>query len=216
MRYRHRQHAGQVLAEALQGLHLASPAVLGLPRGGVPVAAEVAVALSAPLDVLVVRKLGLPEQPELGLGAIAEGGITVLNDDLVKRTGVAAEVLARVHEREEGELARRAQTYRGRRERVSVAGRTAVVVDDGLATGYTARAAVRAARELGAAGVILAVPVGAPETVADLAEVADGVVCPLQPRRLWAVGQWYDDFQQTPDAEVVELLEAARRRVADG
>jgi putative phosphoribosyl transferase len=180
--------------------------VLGLPRGGVPVAAEVAAALGAPLDVVLVRKLGLPGRPELAMGAVGEGGVVIVNDDVVARGGVDAESFAAVRERERVELEQRARRFRGDRPPVPLAGRTAVVVDDGLATGATARAACAVVRAHGAGRVVLAVPVASPRAAADLAEDVDVLVVLESPRGFAAVGQAYDDFRATADDEVVELL----------
>ncbi len=168
----------------------------------------IAEALDCPLDIVVVRKLGAPGQPELGLGAIAEHGSRVVNDELVRYLRISADALDRVEEREREELRRRVQRYRRNRPEVDVTGRTAIVVDDGLATGYTARAAVAAARARGAARVILAVPVGAPDVVDDLGMLADRVVALSAPPNLRAVGFWYRDFAQTTDDEVLTLLDA--------
>ena len=207
--FRDRSHAGVLLGERVRSLGLADPVVLGLPRGGVVVAAEVARALGAPLDVLVVRKLGAPGNPELGIGAIAEGGVAVLNEGLIARLRVSPAELAAVTEREQRELVRRTDAYRRGRPPLPLAGRPAVVVDDGLATGYTARAAVAAARARGAAAVVLAVPVAAPETAAEFASLVDRVVCVEVPVLLFAVGAAYADFSQTGDDEVEALLAAA-------
>jgi len=204
--FRDRRQAGAVLGEQVRALGLARPVVLGLPRGGVVVAAEVARALGAPLDVLVVRKLGAPGNPELGIGAIAEGGIAVHNEDLIARLGVSRGALEAVSRREEAELERRTLAYRRGRRPLPLEGRAVVVVDDGLATGYTARAAVAAAWARGAAGVVLAVPVAAPETVAEFEALVDRVVCVEMPGFLFAVGASYEDFSQTGDAEVERLL----------
>jgi putative phosphoribosyl transferase len=207
--FRDRRHAGRLLGEQVRALGLAHPVVLGLPRGGVVVAAEVARALQAPLDVLVVRKLGAPGNPELGVGAIAEGGVTVHNEGLIARLGITPAELEAVTAREAAELERRTAAYRRGRPPLPLEGATAVVVDDGLATGYTARAAVAAARARGAAGVVLAVPVAAPETAADFAHLVDRVVCVEMPQFLFAVGAAYADFSQTGDDEVESLLAAA-------
>lgn len=182
--------------------------VLALPRGGVPVAFEVARALEAPLDVIVVRKLGVPLQPELGMGAIGEGGARVLNAVVVRDAGVSSEQIAAIERTERAELARRVRRFRGARERLSVAGRTAIIVDDGIATGSTARAACRVARAQGASHVVLAVPVAPPESLESLRHDADEVVCVETPEYFFAIGQWYADFSQTPDDEVVALLES--------
>ncbi|HMA45760.1 MAG TPA: phosphoribosyltransferase family protein [Frankiaceae bacterium] len=202
-----RTDAGRRLAERLAHLRGEDVVVLGLPRGGVPVAAEVARALGTPLDVIVVRKLGVPFQRELGMGAIGEGGVRLLNDEVVRLAGVGEQDIARVEERERVELERRAQRFRAGRPLVPLAGRTVVVVDDGIATGSTARAACRVARARGAARVVLAVPVAPPSSVEDLRRDADEVVCLETPERFFAIGEWYADFSQTPDEEVVAALE---------
>ncbi|MBG0821121.1 phosphoribosyltransferase [Planomonospora sp. ID91781] len=205
-----RHDAGTRLAERLRG-HAggAGTVVVGLPRGGVPVASEVARVLDAPLDVIVVRKLGVPVQPELGFGAIGEGGVRVVNDDVVRAARLTGEEMARVEEAERAELERRARRFRGDRPPVALEGRTVIVVDDGIATGGTARAACRVARAHGASRVVLAVPVGAPEAIESLRGAADEVVCLLAPDDLFAIGAWYRDFEQTSDAQVVELLRRA-------
>ncbi len=206
--FRNRRDAGRQLAAVLAPLGDDEPVVVGLPRGGVPVAAEVAEALGARLDVIVVRKLGVPFQPELGMGAIGEGGVRVLNDDVVRIAGVSAREVAEVEDRERAELERRARRFRGDRAAVPLAGRTVIVVDDGIATGGTARAAVEVARAHGASRVVLAVPVAPPDVVTSMREVADDVVCLATPVAFSAVGQWYEDFTQTSDAEVERLLDA--------
>ena len=221
-RFTDRRDAGRHLATELADRRLdrtlADPVVLGLPRGGVPVAAEVAQALDAPLDVLVVRKLGLPRQPELAMGAIGERGARVLNDDVLVQGRISAEELAAVEGRERAELEARLRRFRGAAPPVDLAGRTAVIVDDGVATGATARVASLVARELGAASVVLAMPVGAPDSVADLAAMpeVDEVVCLWAPPGFMAVGMHYLDFRQTTDAEVQAILEDARRDRHDG
>jgi putative phosphoribosyl transferase len=206
MPFRDRREAGRRLAERLSGLRATSPLILGLPRGGVPVAYEVAKALGAPLDILVVRKLGVPFQPELGMGAVGEDGVRVLNADVLRQAGVTEAQLAQVEARERAEVEERAARLRGGRPAIPLRGRTAVIVDDGLATGGTARAAVRVARERGAARVILAVPVAPPETVAALRRDADDVVAVETPEPFFAIGGWYSDFSPTSDDEVIELL----------
>lgn len=183
--------------------------VLGLPRGGVPVAYEVARRLRTPLDVLLVRKLGVPFQPELAFGAIGEGGVRVINDAVVQQGHLSPDDMAAVEREQTAELARRAERYRHGRDPVPLAGRTALIVDDGLATGATARAACEVARAQGAQRVVLAVPIGARDTVAGLSDVADAVVCLYSPDVYYAVGQGYRDFTQTSDEEVVRLLDAA-------
>jgi putative phosphoribosyl transferase len=210
--FRDRREAGELLAERLERFATTDPIVLGLPRGGVPVAAEVARALRAPLDVLVVRKLGCPWQPELAVGAIGEGGIRIVEDRVVAEVGLDVEELERLAAREERELARRLRRFRGDRPPLDLRGRTVLVVDDGIATGATARAGLEVARRRGATTVVLAVPVAPPATVRELGKVADEVVCLHQPAAFWAVGQFYADFSQTPDAEVARLLAADAHR----
>lgn len=207
MAYRDRAAAGRVLAGHLG--HLAGEPgllVLGLPRGGVPVAHEVAQALGAPLDVLLARKLGVPHQPELAMGAIAAGGVRVLHQSVVDALAIPPDVIDAVAAREGAEVARREQSYRAGRAPLDIAGRTVVVVDDGLATGSTMRAAVAALRAQRAGRIVAAVPVGARETCQELAAEADEVVCPLTPAGFHAVGEWYDDFTQTTDDEIRALL----------
>ncbi len=182
--------------------------VLGLPRGGVPVALEVARALDAPLDVIVVRKLGVPIQPELAMGAIGEGGARVINDDIVRLAHVSSAEVAEVESRERIELDRRASRFRGYRPRRPLSGRTAIIVDDGIATGSTARAACQVARAQGATWIVLAVPVAPPDWADRLRTDADELVCVDTPRSFRAVGEFYADFSPTTDDEVVECLEA--------
>jgi putative phosphoribosyl transferase len=204
--FRDRRDAGRQLSSRVTGYRATEPVVVGLPRGGVPVAYEVARALDAPLDVIVVRKLGVPSRPELGMGAIGEGGVRVLNRRVIDATGVTDAELAAVEAREQIEVDRRARRYRGDRPMIPLAGRTVILVDDGLATGGTARAAVQAARAHGARRVVLAVPVAPPESVQALADEADEVVVLHTPRDLRSIGEWYADFGQTADAEVERLL----------
>jgi putative phosphoribosyl transferase len=209
-----RTDAGRSLAKALQSFHAAADTVvLGLPRGGVPVAFEVAELLALPLDVLVVRKLGLPSQPELAMGAIASGGALVLNDDVIRHLGDPEQAIAAVRRREQAELERRERSYRGDRPALDVRARTGILVDDGLATGATMEAAVRALQALGARRVVAAVPVASVEARNRIAAVADEVVCLATPMFFSAVGQWYQDFGQTSDEEVRELLDRARARL---
>lgn len=204
-----RTHAGRVLGKALGRLAGRDDVVvLGLPRGGVPVALEVARALNAPLDIFVVRKLGVPGHEEYAMGAIASGGVRVLNPSAVRGLSIPEDVIERVASREREELERRERAYRGSRPPVDVEGRVAVLVDDGLATGSSMRAAVAALRNLHPARIVVAVPVGSPETCAQLRREADEVVCPVMPAHFQAVGLWYEDFGQTTDAEVQAALEA--------
>jgi putative phosphoribosyl transferase len=209
MIFRDRAAAGRRLAAELRHLRDDDVVVVGLPRGGVPVAAEVAKALRAPLDVIVVRKLGVPFQPEVGMGAIGENGVRVVNDEMVRLAGVTGRELAAVEARERAELVRRASRFRAGRPRLPLAGRVVVVVDDGLATGSTARAACAVARAEGAARVVLAVPVAAPDWTARLAGVADELVCVETPQPFSAVGQFYADFTQTTDDEVAACLQGS-------
>jgi putative phosphoribosyl transferase len=204
-----RADAGRRLAARLQHLAGERVVVLGLPRGGVPVALEVARALGAPLDVIVVRKLGVPFQPELGMGAIGEDGVRVINHEVVRAAGVSVQELAAVEARERAEVQRRAWRYRGGRPRQPLGGRVAVVVDDGIATGSTARAACRIARALGAARVVLAVPVAPPGWQDRIGGDADELVCVQTPRDFLAIGQFYADFSQATDDEVVACLRRA-------
>lgn len=208
--FANRADAGRRLAAALRDRVGPNAVVLGLPRGGVPVAFQVAEALQAPLDVIVVRKLGVPFQPELGMGAIGEGGTRVLNSAVVRDAQVRESEVAAVEERERVELERRVRRYRGNRPRLDLHGREAVVVDDGIATGSTARAACRVARLLGANRVLLAVPVSAAEALRGLRDEVDDAVCLATPPDFIAIGQFYQDFSQTPDEEVSRLLEMAR------
>jgi predicted phosphoribosyltransferase len=217
-RFRDRAEAGRLLAERL-GTYAGRPdvVVLALPRGGVPVAFEVARGLDAPLDVFVVRKLGVPGHEELAMGAVATGGARVLNDEVVQRLGISRETIEAVAERERAEIDRRERLYRGDRPPVDVRGRTSIVVDDGLATGATMRAAVAAVRQREPERVVVAVPTGSPDACRDLAREADDVLCLVAPDPFLAVGFWYSDFAQTSDDEVRDVLERAERvRMADG
>lgn len=204
-----RTEAGWRLAARLRHLHGEPAVVLGLPRGGVPVAFEVARELGAPLDVIVVRKLGVPFQPELGMGAVGEDGVRVLNPEVISSAGVSAADLRDVEHRERAEVARRARRYRGARPRQPLDGRVAVIVDDGIATGSTARAACQLARALGAKRIVLAVPVAPAGWERRIGDDADELVSVATPVPFYAIGQFYDNFSQTTDAEVAALLEQA-------
>lgn len=201
-----RPEAGRRLAAAVSDLASGDSMVLGLPRGGVPVAYEVAKALKLKLDILVVRKLGVPWQPELAMGAIGEGDVVVIDQHVLDVAGVDDRALADVRRREGTELSRRSLRYRGGRRPPDLVDRTAIIVDDGLATGSTAHAACLVARALGARKVIVAVPVASPAAVERLSPVCDGVVALISPEDLSAIGQYYADFSPTSDAEVLELL----------
>ena len=213
--YDDRVDAGRQLAQGLEYLRGQDVVVLGLPRGGVPVAFEVAKALQAPLDVLVVRKLGVPFQPELAFGAIGEDEVRVLNDSIVRAAHLDDDDMEAVEREQRTELQRRAERFRRGRDRISLTGRIAVVVDDGIATGATARAACQVARAHGASRVVLAVPIGPDDIVAMFAGYADEVVCVQTPAVFFAVGQGYRNFTQTSDEEVVALLDRARNDYAD-
>jgi putative phosphoribosyl transferase len=211
MRFRDRRDAGARLGEALA--HLKSQddlVVLALPRGGVPVGYEVARALGAPLDVFVVRKLGTPGQEELAMGALASGGTRVLNDGVVQALGIAPDAIEAVTAQERQELERRERLYRGARPAQAVEDRTVILVDDGLATGSTMRAAAAALRQRQPRAIVVAVPVAAAATCRELGEEVDGIVCLSTPEPFLAVGQWYADFSQTSDDEVRQLLQAAQ------
>ena len=213
MLFRNRGAAGRALGELLAA-YAGRPnvRVLGLPRGGIPVAFEVAQRLDAPLDVFVVRKLGVPGHEELAMGAIASGGVRVVNQDVVSALGLSKETQDRVAGAELVELVRREEAYRGSRPPLDVAGATVILVDDGLATGSTMRAAVAAIRQQKPARIVVAVPVAAPSTRDELAREVDEIVCVGTPDPFLAVGRFYDDFTQTSDREVHDLLERAARR----
>jgi putative phosphoribosyl transferase len=211
MRFRDRAQAGRRLAEVIRTLPLDDSAiVLGLPRGGVPVAAEVARLLKLPLDVLCVRKIGVPFQPELAMGAVASGGAVVRNEDVIDQYATSPAEFDTVLEAERAELERRERRYRGDASPLQIARRAVILVDDGLATGATMEAGVRALRAANAERVVVAVPVGAPEACERLSAVADEVVCLQRPMFFSSVGRWYQDFGQTSDEEVAELLHRAR------
>jgi putative phosphoribosyl transferase len=203
-----RRHAGRVLASRLTKYAGRNDViVLALPRGGVPVASEVASALSAPMDVFLVRKLGTPGHRELAMGAIASGGVRVVNEDVVRWYGISEAAIDRIAREEQEELERRERAYRDDRPAPDLTNKIVVLIDDGLATGSTMRAAVKAVRARHPARVVIAVPVGAPQTCAELAVSADEVICARMPEPFSAVGQWYLNFEQTDDAEVRELLQ---------
>jgi len=208
LRFRNRIEAGQLLGRELaKRLGTSDDAmVLALPRGGVPVGAEVAKALGVPLDVFIVRKLGVPGHEELAMGAIASGGVRVLNRDVLDYARITQQQIDAVAAREERELSRREAEYRGNRPPLDVRGRTVIIVDDGLATGSTMRAAVQALRAMEPKGVIVAVPVGAAQTCEEFRDIVDEMVCLRAPEPFEAVGNWYDDFTQTTDEEVHALL----------
>ena len=211
-----RKDAGQKLAQKLaQYANRPDVIVLALPRGGVPVGYEVARALNAPLDVFIVRKLGVPGQEELAMGAIASGGVRILNQDIVQALGIPASVIDQVAAREWQELRRREKLYREGRPAPDLAGRTVILVDDGVATGATMRAAIKAVRQQNPAKVIVAVPVSALETYYDLAREADEVVALATPEPFFGVGLWYEHFDQTSDDEVRRLLRLAAQAQAD-
>lgn len=212
MSYADRQDAGRALAAHL-GAYANRPdvLVLALPRGGVPVAFEVAAALAAPLDVFLVRKLGVPGQEELAMGAIASGGVRVLVESVIHQLAIPPSAVEAATERESRELERRIRDYRGDRPKPEVAGRTVILVDDGIATGASIRAAIVALRAMRPARLVVAVPVAAPETCAALAPLVDDIVCALTPEHFIAVGLWYEDFSPTTDKEVRALLAEAWR-----
>ncbi len=214
-RFRDRAEAGRQLAALLSGYaHRPDLLVLALPRGGVPVAYEVARALDAPLDVFLVRKLGVPGHEELAMGAIASGGVRVLNDDVVESLRLPLSIIDQVTAREQEELQRRERAYRGDRPPPDAQGRTVILVDDGLATGSTMRAAAAAVHRQQPARIVVAVPVAAASTCDTLRAEVDEVVCVLAPEPFYAVGIWYEDFSQTTDDEVRDLLARAQREYA--
>ncbi|QQS42967.1 MAG: phosphoribosyltransferase [Acidobacteriota bacterium] len=217
-RFTNRREAGRSLAAKLEGFRNKSGAVvLALPRGGVPVAYEIAKALNLPLDVQVVRKLGVPGQRELAFGAIAPGGVAVYNERLLEQLNLGDEAIGRVRDEESAELARRESEYRRGREAPDLKGRTVILVDDGLATGATMRAAVESVRKKSPAGIIVAVPVAAPD-ICSAFDIQPDVtcVCLVMPEPLYGVGWWYEDFEQTTDEKVRELLDALQPAAANG
>lgn len=215
--FKDRRDAGQKLATELSAFAGRSDVVvLALPRGGVPVAFEVALALGAPLDIFIVRKLGLPGHEELAIGAIASGGVRVLNNDIVQTLRIPERVIDRVAQRELQELERRERAYRGDRPMPDVRDRTVILIDDGLATGASMRAAVAGLRALHPAQIVIAVPTAAPETCAALEREVDQIVCAMTPEPFYGVGRWYEDFSQTTDEEVRMFLEEANRQLQHG
>ena len=206
-----RRDAGRKLAARLDKYAGDNPIVLALPRGGVPVGYEIAKALHAPLDVFVVRKLGAPQQPELGIGAIAPGGLLILDADLVRDLGIPEEVINRIVSNETAEMERRLHRFRGDRPLPDLKDRTVLLVDDGLATGVTAYAAIKALRQVGPRQIVLAIPVCATQTAHMIAPQVSEIVCLMTPPEFLAVGLWYANFEQTSDEEVIELLEQAGR-----
>lgn len=202
--------AGERLGRLLEGYREDSPIIYALPRGGLPVGYEISRALEAPLEVLVSRKLGAPGQPELGIGAVTSDGVRFLNEPLVERLGVSEEYVERVAAEESGKAARRARLLRGGHPELKAAGRTAIIVDDGLATGATARAAIRSMRKRGAGRIVLAVPVCAAQTEAGIRGEVEDLVCLESPADLGAIGFWYRDFTQITDEAALDLLERTR------
>ena len=214
--FRDRRSAGALLGVEVAKAELGSPIVLGLPRGGVPVAAEVAEAIDAPLDVIVVRKLGVPRQPELAMGAIGENGVVIVNRDVVRASHTSERELAKVEARERAELDRRLGSLRSVRPHQSLVDRPAVIVDDGIATGATIRAAIQVARAYGATDVTVATPVAPLGVVEMLSSEADRVVCLAQPDPFGSVGRWYRNFEAVTDREVLQAMSAAAARTIDG
>lgn len=209
-RFRNRAEAGKLLATKLAGYaNRQDVLLLGLPRGGIPVAYEVARALAVPLDVLVVRKLGVPGEEELAMGAIAPGGTRVLNEDVVRLRDIPWTVIEAVTHKEQAELERRIRTFRGNQPPLAIEGRVVILIDDGIASGATMRAAISAVRRQRPARLIVAAPVAAAQTCAEIRREVDEVICVLEPDDLWGVGAWYDRFPQLDDEEVQALLARA-------
>ncbi|MEJ2034134.1 MAG: phosphoribosyltransferase [Deltaproteobacteria bacterium] len=216
MNFKNRTEAGRKLAEKLtRYAGKENLLILALPRGGVPVAFEVAKTLRAPLDVFVVRKLGVPGQEELAMGAIASGGVRVLNEEIIRHLGIFEDVIARISANEQRELERREFAYRGGRAAPDIAGKKVILVDDGLATGATMRAAVNAIKAQGPEKLIVAVPTGAPDTCDMIRKMVDEIVCLITPTPFGGVGAWYQDFSQTSDREVQQLLKEAEELVSE-
>lgn len=213
MRYRDRVHAGIRLAERLTHLRASEPLVMGLPRGGVVVAAEVAKALAAPLDVILIRKLGVRYQPELAMGAIGEEGVRILDRTMVSRAGLTERDVEFVETREQANLQNAAKRFRGDRPLIDMSGRVVVIVDDGIATGATVLAACEVAKKRSVSSLVVAAPIGSITAVANIRRIADEVICPTSDR-FTAISQYYDDFRAVSDQEVGDCLDAARKRVA--
>lgn len=211
MRYRNRAEAGERLADALESVQFVdretTPLVLGVPRGGIPVAAVVADRIGGELDVLVAHKLGAPGNPEYAIGAVAEDGTAIVDEQLVERLGIPPEYVEAEQQRQQMEVVRRAKTLRSGGDPVPLSGRVCVVVDDGVATGATLEASLRLVIRADPAQVVAAIPVGPPDTIQRLASIVDVVVCPMQPASFFAVGAWYQDFGQVSERTVIELLE---------
>ncbi|WP_454784457.1 phosphoribosyltransferase [Legionella sp. WA2024007413] len=208
MNYEDRFHAGRVLADLLKKYAKRTDVlILALPRGGVPVAYEIANKLSLPFDIFIVRKLGVPGHAELAMGAIASGGIIVLNDEIVNAMLISKEAINTIQKSEQDELLRRELVYRGKKPFPNLAGKTVILVDDGIATGYTMRAAIAALKQKNPAKIIVSVPVAARSTCDEIAPLVDEIICPMRPDNFYAVGLWYSDFSQTTDDEVMQLLQ---------
>jgi len=209
--FKDRREAGQKLAQELEGKNYDSPVVIGIPRGGVPLAEEVAETLHAPLDIIVPRKIGAPGNPEYAVGAVTEDGTVVRNEEAVQRTGADQDYLERAAEQELKEVKRRLRKYRGDRQPVDIEGKTTILVDDGVATGTTLKAAIKSAKKRNPANIVVAVPVGAESSIQDIKQEVDEVICLETPGLFGAVGQYYRSFPQTPDEEVVEAMKNAER-----
>lgn len=208
MNYDDRYQAGRVLVDLLKNYAKRTDViVLALPRGGVPVGYEIAQKLSLPLDIFIVRKLGVPGHEELAMGAIASGGITVLNEEIVNLLHISTEAIDTIQKSEQEELLRREQVYRGKKPFPELSGKTIILVDDGIATGYTMRAAIAALKQKKPAKLIVAIPVAARSTCDEIAPLVDEIICPMRPVNFYAVGLWYNDFSQTTDEEVMQLLQ---------
>lgn len=219
MLFKDRNEAGRFLAQKLKHYEANPDALLlALPRGGIPVAYEIALALNLPLDVFVVRKLGIPGHEELAMGAIASGGVRVLNRSIIEQAGIPDETIAAVAAQEQRELERREKLYRQDHEPIQVSGKIVILIDDGLATGATMRAAAIALKERKAKSVVIAVPVAAPSTCEEFRLEVDEIICAQTPEPFWGVGYWYEDFAQNTDEEVIDLLQKARvaRQVTHG